>query len=362
MQTDTSDLFLKNCWYMAAWDHELVDHKLLARTYLNEPVLIFRGQSGKVIAMEDRCCHRGAALSDGRMEGDCIRCTYHGLKFDPSGQCVEIPGQERIPPDMAVKTYPIVAEGSMIWIWMGDPSLADQSKIPQLWYMHDPKWRGIPGYLHYDANYLLIADNLCDITHMAWVHTDTLCGSEAYAFESSEGGSFERLDNGFRHTRWDMNRKPPPFVIKVSNDKPVDRWNAVEMLVPGIFSMESGFAPQGQGAEKGNKEGAVVFQDCQFMTPETHRTTHFFFNYLGSHDSANNDVTLSLYNSLMEGFDEDKGIIEHQQVALDADPTFKLRAIARDKGLAHFRWVMDQRIKEEQAAAAPRPRTAVAAV
>ena len=64
----------------------------------------------------------------------------------------------------------------------------------------------------------------------------------------------------------------------------------------------------------------------------------------------------------MEGFDEDKGIIEQQQVVLDADPTFKLRAIARDKGLAHFRWVMDQRIKAEQEAAAPRPRAAVAAV
>ncbi|MGH9617325.1 MAG: Rieske 2Fe-2S domain-containing protein, partial [Acidobacteriaceae bacterium] len=69
-------MFLKNCWYMAAWDHELVDHKLLGRTYLDEPVLIFRGMSGKVVAMEDRCCHRGAALSDGRMEGDCIRCMY----------------------------------------------------------------------------------------------------------------------------------------------------------------------------------------------------------------------------------------------------------------------------------------------
>ncbi|MGH8155243.1 MAG: Rieske 2Fe-2S domain-containing protein [Rhodanobacteraceae bacterium] len=359
-------MFLKNCWYMAAWDYELVDHKLVARTLLNQPVLIYRGMSGEVHAMEDRCCHRGAALSDGRMEGDCIRCMYHGLKFDTAGQCIEIPGQARIPPDLRVKTYPVVAQGKFIWIWMGDPSRADQSKIPDIWYMHDPRWHGIPGYLHYDANYLLIADNLCDITHMAWVHTNTLCGSEAYAFESSEKGSFERLDNGFRATRWDMNRTPPPFVVKVSNDKPVDRWNTVTMTVPGIFSMESGFAPAGQGAENGNKEGAVVFQDCQFMTPETERTTHFFFDYLGSHSSDNNDVSLSLYNSLMEGFFEDKGIIEHQQVVLEADPNFKLRAIARDKGLAHFRWVMDKLVKEEQAEpqeqAAPRPQPQVVAV
>lgn len=351
-------MFLKNCWYMAAWSHELVDHKLLGRVYLNEPVMIYRGMDGEVRAMEDRCCHRGAALSDGRLENNDIRCMYHGLKFDTTGKCIEIPGQERIPPEMRVRTYPVYEDGSMIWLWMGDPALADKSKIVDtLWYMHDPEWQGIPGYIHYKANYLLIADNLCDITHMAWVHTNTLCGSEAYAYESQDAGSFEARDDGFDVTRWDMNRTPPPFVIKVSNDKPVDRWNKVQMRVPGIFSMESGFAPAGKGAEKGNKEGAHIFQDCQFMTPETDRTTHFFFNYLGRHQSANNDVTLSLYNSLKEGFDEDMGIIEHQQIVLDTDPTYKLRAIARDKGLSHFRWVMDKKIQEEQAtAAAPKQR------
>ena len=67
-------MFLKNCWYVAAWDHELIDGRLLARTLLEERVLLYRGESGKVVALNDRCCHRGAPLHLGRREGDCIRC------------------------------------------------------------------------------------------------------------------------------------------------------------------------------------------------------------------------------------------------------------------------------------------------
>jgi vanillate O-demethylase monooxygenase subunit len=91
-------MFLQNCWYVAAWDHELIDRTLLARTILEKPVLVYRGDSGRVVALDNRCCHRGAKLSNGRMEGDDIRCMYHGLKFDPSGKCIQIPGQDNIPP------------------------------------------------------------------------------------------------------------------------------------------------------------------------------------------------------------------------------------------------------------------------
>src|SRR5574340_520655 len=74
--------FLLNCWYVAAWDHELIDGKLLARTILEKPVGLYRGDSGRVVALDNRCCHRGAKLSNGRREGDDLRCMYHGLKFE----------------------------------------------------------------------------------------------------------------------------------------------------------------------------------------------------------------------------------------------------------------------------------------
>ena len=67
-------MFLRNCWYVAAWDHELNDGKLLRRILLEDPVLLYRGDSGNITALNDRCPHRGALLSQGRLEGDAVRC------------------------------------------------------------------------------------------------------------------------------------------------------------------------------------------------------------------------------------------------------------------------------------------------
>ena len=92
------------------------------------------------------------------------------------------------------------------------------------------------------------------------------------------------------------------------------------MNVPGIFFLESMFAPAGTGAEKGNLAGARQYRNCQFMTPETRRTTHFFWNYLHNFDLDDPNIALSLCNSLREGFMEDKAIIEAQQKLFDADP------------------------------------------
>ena len=86
------------------------------------------------------------------------------------------------------------------------------------------------------------------------------------------------------------------------------------------------------------------------MTPETRRTTHFFWNYLHDYDLDNPNIAISLRNSLIEGFHEDKAIIEAQQVLLDNEPDFKLRALEADVALTHFRQILKKRIKEQNQA------------
>jgi phenylpropionate dioxygenase-like ring-hydroxylating dioxygenase large terminal subunit len=345
-------MFLKNCWYVAAWDHELIDGKLVNRMLLNEHVLLYRGDSGKVAAMNDRCPHRGALLSQGRLEGDAVRCMYHGIKFDGSGKCVHIPGQDMIPPKMRVRTYPVHVSGHLVWIWMGDPAKADVSKIVELPYMTDPNWEGLPGYLHYDANYLLIVDNLSDLAHLAFVHTQTLGGSEEYAYVSKPT-SIEKFETGYRLERWHMNIKPPPFHKKVipNKDDKLDRRNRVQMYIPGVFDMATMFAPAGQGAEKGiNVPGTREYRNCQFMTPESDKTTHFFWKYLNNYEGEDSTISRSLLDSLIEGFMEDKAIIERQQITLDEDPSFRsqMLAILSDAPLVHFRRSLDRLIDAEQ--------------
>jgi vanillate O-demethylase monooxygenase subunit len=349
-QASPTEAFLMNCWYVAAWDHELIDGRLLARTILGKPVVLYKGDSGQAAALDDRCCHRGAKLSMGRREGDCVRCMYHGLKFDATGKCVQIPGQDNVPPKLGVRSYPVVERDRLVWIWMGDPAKADPEKILDFPYLRDAGWRGHPGYLHYDANYLLIVDNLSDFSHLAFVHAKTLGGSEEYAFKSKPT-AIERLDDGFRVERWHMNAPQPPFHRKVVRDAgPVDRRNIARMHVPGIFFMETLFAPAGSGAENGNLTGAKQYRNCQFFTPETKRSTHFFWDYLHDYDLHDPTVALSLNKSLIEGFLEDKFIIEGQQEVLDADPNFKMNGIVADAPLAHFRRTLGKLIDAERGA------------
>src|SRR5881394_3900716 len=304
-------IFLRNSWYVAAWNHELIDGRKLARTILERPLVIYRGTSGRVVALDDRCCHRAAPLSMGRIEGDDIRCMYHGMKFDASGKCIQIPGQDMIPPKLGVRSYPVVERYNLIWIWMGEIEKADPNLIVDYPPLADRRWRGLPGYMHYKANWLLIVDNLSDFAHLAFVHTHTLGGSEEYAYKTKPV-AVERLDDGFRVERWHMDAAPPPFHKKVlpgdEKTRNVDRRNIGRMLVPGIFFLESMFSPAGSGSERGNREGTREYRNCQFMTPETRRSTHFFFVYLNNFEGGDTNVSRSLRDSLIEGFMEDKHI------------------------------------------------------
>src|SRR5258706_15546750 len=78
--------FLMNCWYVAAWDYELAGDKLLERTLLEHPVVLYKRDSGKVVALDNRSAHRRPNPSNGRREGERVRCMYHSRQSDPSGK------------------------------------------------------------------------------------------------------------------------------------------------------------------------------------------------------------------------------------------------------------------------------------
>ena len=126
-------MWLRNCWYVIAWDHEIPsqdEERLFTRKVLNEPIMVYRRQDGEMVAMADKCCHRHAPLSVGRREGDAIRCGYHGMLFDPTGRCIEIPGVERVPAQACVKTYPLQVKNKWVFVWMGEPERADPQMLP----------------------------------------------------------------------------------------------------------------------------------------------------------------------------------------------------------------------------------------
>ncbi len=349
--------FVENTWYAAAWETELEENDgCMARTICETPLVLYKTEDQGYAALDDRCCHRAAPLSIGRVEGNCIRCMYHGLLYDPSGQVTEIPGQTNVPASMKVRSYPLCSKGGMLWIWMGDPDLANEDDIYDFAPLSQPdKWRGFDkgDYLHYDANWLLIVDNLSDFSHVAFVHTNTLGGSEDYAYNTIPE-NIEKMDKGFSMVRWDKGSKAAPFHAKnIPQDElndPLDRCNITSMFIPGVFLMETIFAPAGWDAEKNDRSVCREYRNCQFMTPETRNTTHFFWDYLHGFDLDNPEISKSLKASLLEGFMEDKLFIEEQQKLLKESPDFVPRFIEADEAFAHFRRIWDRRLREENEA------------
>jgi vanillate O-demethylase monooxygenase subunit len=78
----SNDFFIRDAWYVVAWPHELTAERPLARTVLGDDLVLFRTPEGQAVALEDRCAHRLAPLSRGRIESGGIRCLYRTVPGD----------------------------------------------------------------------------------------------------------------------------------------------------------------------------------------------------------------------------------------------------------------------------------------
>ena len=344
-------MFLRNCWYVVAWDHEVLADTLLARMVIGESVLVYRRGDGTPVAIDNRCPHRHAPLSMGRKEGDAVRCLYHGLKYDSSGRCVEIPGQEAIPAKLCVRSYPVVERGRWIWVWMGDAAQADEALIPDAFSLKHPAWRYKPGYLHYAADHLLICDNLLDFSHLSYVHEKTLGGSPNIA---QARPIVQRIERGVQVTRDVRDTVPAPYHARLGGfSGKVDRRFAYDFLVPGVLLMHAHVKPHDTPDD--DMTGALQFHSCQALTPETGTTTHYFFMQAHRFRLDDATVTESIYRSLCTAFEEDRRIIEAQQRLIDRSPPAPMQPIAADLALAQYRRVVDQLLAAERPEAARTP-------
>lgn len=180
----------RNGWYVAAFASE-VGETLLARTILNEPVVLYRKHDGVAVAVGGRCPHRHFPLGASRREGDAIVCGYHGITFGSDGRCIRIPSQDHVPQSYRIPAYPLIEHGVWLFIWMGDPGRADPALLPAL----DAIGFDIPGApLHPIAfheiacRYQLLNDNLLDLSHLSFLHGRTSGGGT----EDAEARPFAR--------------------------------------------------------------------------------------------------------------------------------------------------------------------------
>ncbi len=340
--------YLRQAWYMAAWSRDVAAGTPLAITMLDEPLVLYRRTDGAPVVLEDRCCHRLAPLSLGRVEGDDIRCLYHGLKFAPDGACCEMPGASRPPRAMKVRAFPVIERYSAIFVWMGDAERADASLLPDFVGVEDPRWRMLPGRMEYEADYTLIQDNLLDLSHVAWVHRNSFGRGEAERSRAWAEGelSIRELARGVRVTRW-MPDSPTPLPQVPMVGPRCDRWSSFDYLAPGFFLMRGAVFPVGSVPERGEDPpmDAAVSRSftAQAVTPLTRRRTAYYFCFGPAVEDPGAERLQHAFRDLaLMAFEEDKTLIERQQQVIDADPSRKMVLFDVDRAPSLYRKVLER--------------------
>lgn len=342
-------MFLKNCWYVAAWGSEVGRLSLMRRILLDEPVVLYRRTDGKPVALEDRCCHRHAPLSAGRLRGDNLECGYHGFTYDPSGACVRIPTQDSIPANARVRSYPVVERHSFVWIWMGEPAAADASLIEDFHWLDDPAWRFKGERLEVRGNYLLLVENLCDLTHLPFVHSSSLGGTALPHRETP--GTVLRQGNSVSVERWVENAPVTSYfraVAGFARDAVVDRWMNLVFTPPAFVRLDIGAAEAGSGARAGNRARGVTTRNLNAITPETARTSHYFWAQAQNFGTDDPSIAELDFRMTHGAFLEDMKMIAGQQENIDLDAAAPRINVATDSGGMQARKVVETLIAAEQ--------------
>ncbi|MEE3062438.1 MAG: aromatic ring-hydroxylating dioxygenase subunit alpha [Actinomycetota bacterium] len=276
-----------DCWYVAASTEE-VSREPLGRRLLDTPIMLYRLESGRAVALHDACGHRGYPLSRGHLDGDEITCAYHGIHYDASGACVRVPSQPRPPYGACVRQYPVREAGSFVWIWLGDPNRAQHRSLPELPWLTEPGWDISGTYLRVNANYMLVHEHYLDLTHIPWVHP--------------------------QETPQDIDQVPALDEIQVSETSvtytrglplaPLADWEATATGLPrdtayrrrhhGTFVSPAVLAESWDIYDSDDKP--LRHTRIQAVTPETETSTHLFWRFAHDYHLGNSDVRDHLHS------------------------------------------------------------------
>lgn len=340
-------MFLKNAWYVAAWSDEITE-ELQQVILLGDNICMYRDSSGRIVALEDACPHRKLPLSKGRRKGDDVECGYHGLTFNCAGQCVRAPGKGDIPSNAKVHAYPVEERYGLVWVWMGNPALADASEIFEIPEFEDPKWGMNRGKaLEIDCNYLFVTDNLLDPTHVAWVHQSSF----GQAATEDTPLRITRADNGITVWRWMMNVEPAPFYKKIIEfDGNCDRLQHYEVRYPCHAIIRAVFTPAGTGGEDGPlHDKTFVMNSYNFMTPETESRTRYYWFQMRNIRPDDAELSRMMSEDVKHAFEEDRQVLNEVQKGMSGKKTPHID-LSIDGGQLRFRRQLEVLIAQERTA------------
>ncbi|GAB3804931.1 Rieske 2Fe-2S domain-containing protein [Micromonospora zhanjiangensis] len=311
--------FARDQWYVAAYDSE-VGRDLLARTVLGEPLVLYRTGAGEAVALADRCVHRRYPLSESRLDGDTIVCGYHGFTYDPTGACVFVPGQQRIPRTARVASYPVVEQDSFVWVWIGDRDRADPAAIPRAPWLADPRYAVVRDMAPLNARYELLVDNLMDLSHETYLHGGYIGTPEVASTPITTEVDEERgIVYVSRHM--DDAECPPFYARSTGIQGRITRWQDIEYHPPCLYLLHSRIAPRGvlppaEGADSEAFHAEIVYA----ITPSTAHTTYNFWAVARDFAIDDESVGEYLYNSNRTVVTQDVTALDILERVIAAEP------------------------------------------
>lgn len=303
-------MFVRNAWYIGALSYEVPVGGILSRTILGEPFAFFRMSDGRLSVLADRCPHRFAPLSLGSITNRGIRCGYHGMEFDPSGRCIGNPVCATDPvPEVQVGALPFVEKQGLIWVWPGS-AVPDRTSIPDYSAYGDQSWTAETHYMRVAANYLLLVDNLMDLSHISFVHPDILGNDDVVDQHCSETVVSE---SGITEKRLVTGGAPIPVWREVLGPSvaQVDLWMDIHWSNASNIMLDVGSTPTGHPRSAG---AGILNLDC--ITPETATTSHYFYGHARQYERENPELTKFWSDAMTYAFLQDKAMVEAVQTRM----------------------------------------------
>ncbi len=331
--------FVRNGWYGAAWSEE-IGATLVERWICGVPLVFYRERDGRAIALDGTCPHRHYPLALGRLEDGAVTCGYHGLSFDSNGTCVRSPGSEHVQGAMRLRSYPLVERGGLIWIWPGDPELADPAQIVD-WWLTDPAWVAVHDTKIVNARQSLLIDNLMDLSHEASLHTTTL--GNAAVVETPL--ITETLPDRVRASRMMLDIPPPGLFAQMGLTGTIDRGQIAEFHPPGLCLTIVSGTPRTPNARP------LRWTVLHCLTPETAGRTRYL--WATARDYALDDASVSAIWLTQTNmiFDQDVAALEAQEQRIAALPPRSELSLPADAGGLAARKLQRERLRRESGAA-----------
>jgi phenylpropionate dioxygenase-like ring-hydroxylating dioxygenase large terminal subunit len=159
-------------WYAVEYDGCVPPSHVVEVKFWGRSIAVFRGADGALGALENRCAHRHVKLSIGQVTGCTLTCAYHGWTYDADGRLVDVPHElfGRQFGRVKIRSYPIRSRYGLIWVFPGNPELAERTPVPEIPELEGPaRWACCPIDFTWRAHHSIIVDNVSDFTH-AYLH------------------------------------------------------------------------------------------------------------------------------------------------------------------------------------------------